>query len=224
MNLIQRPNKSGDKIYFYFDLGRGRGQRHATGVFIYAKPKDPIQKNHNKEAITLLEVKKSEFILAKQSVGSRHIPAHKIKSNFLDYYQEFVTNNRIYGNRHLENSLMHFKTFLKKDFLAPIDVTENLCVRFRKYLLDNFTGDTPANYYARFKKVLKAATKEGYYRINPAEDIKAKSNPSTRMKENLETHEYIKLLKTPCFCRDLKEAFILSCYTGLRWIDVKKLE
>jgi hypothetical protein len=65
MNLIQRPNKSGDKIYFYFDLRRAKGQWHATGVVIYAKPKDQIQKNHNKEVTTLLDVKKSEFILAK---------------------------------------------------------------------------------------------------------------------------------------------------------------
>jgi hypothetical protein len=57
MNLIQRPNKSGDKIYFYFDLGRAKGQRHATGVFIYVKPKDQIQKTIKKEATTLPEVK-----------------------------------------------------------------------------------------------------------------------------------------------------------------------
>jgi integrase len=224
MNFIRRPNKEGDRIFFYYDFGRGKGQRPSTGIFIYAKPKNLIEKNHNKEAIALLETKKSQLILEQQSIGSSYIPTHKFKSNFLDYYQEFVDNNKRQGNRHLENSLKHFKTFLRKDFISPIEITENLCVRFRQFLLDHFTGDTPANYYARFKKVLKAASKEGYYRESPAGDIKAKSSASIHLKENLETDEYIRLVKTPCFNRELRDAFILSCYTGLRWIDVKKLD
>jgi len=43
------------------------------------------------------------------------------------------------------------------------------------------------------------------------------------LKENLEADEYIRLLVTPCLNEEVKGAFIFSCYTGLRWIDVKKL-
>jgi hypothetical protein len=55
MNILKRPNAKGDKINFYYDYGRGPGQRPSTGIFIYAKPKDQIQRNHNKEALALLE-------------------------------------------------------------------------------------------------------------------------------------------------------------------------
>jgi len=82
MNIIKRLSKNGEKIIFYFDLGRGSNGRHSTGIFIYTKPKDQIQKNHNKESLILLEVKKSQFILEIQSTGSGFIPSHKIKSNF----------------------------------------------------------------------------------------------------------------------------------------------
>lgn len=224
MNFVKRSNRSGDKIYFYYDFGREKGQRPSTGIFIYAHLKDGVQKNHNKEALKLLGVKKSQLILEQQSIGTGFIPAHKIKSNFLDYYNEYVINNTRNGNRHLKNSLIHFKSFLQRDMISPLEITEDLCKRFRQYLLDNFTGETTADYYARFKRVLKAATKEGYYRSNPAEDVKCKANPSIRLKENLEAEEYIQLLKTPCFNQDLQEAFILSCYSGLRWVDVKKME
>jgi integrase len=224
MNFLKKKNRSGDKIYFHYDFGRAKGQRPSTGVFIYSKPRDQVQKNHNKEALTLLEIKKSQLTLERQAAGTGFIPSHKIKSNFLDYYSEYVKNNKREGNRHLQNSLDHFKAFLKKDFISLIDVNENLCIRFRQYLLDNFTGDTPANYFARFKRVLKAATKEGYYRVSPADDVTAKSNSSVRLKEHLEANEYIQLLKTPCLNSDIQEAFILSCYSGLRWIDNKKLE
>jgi hypothetical protein len=84
-----------------------------------------------------------EFItpsLERKAIGTGIIPTHKFKANFLDYYEEFVKDNKQEGNRHLEGSFTHFKNFLKKDFLSPIDVTENLCERFRKYLLDKFNG------------------------------------------------------------------------------------
>jgi len=54
MNITKRENRSGDKIVFYYDFGRSEGQRHSTGIFIYKNPKDQIQKNHNKEALTLI--------------------------------------------------------------------------------------------------------------------------------------------------------------------------
>lgn len=223
MNFLRIPNKKGDKITFYYDFGRGKGQRPSTGIFIYKHPKDQTQKNHNKESLALIKLKESQLILESQATGTGYIPKHKFRANFLDYFEEYITLNKRDGNRHLQNSLTQFRVFIKKDFISPVEITYNLCKRFRQHLLDNFTGDTPANYYARFKWVLKQATRDGYYRNNPTEDIASKSNPSKHLKQFLEVEEYIELLNTPCLNQEVKEAFILSCYTGLRWVDVKGL-
>ncbi|NLR60402.1 hypothetical protein HGH93_19985 [Chitinophaga polysaccharea] len=69
----------------------------------------------------------------------------------MEYYEEYVTVNTRKGNRRLTNSLKQFRNFIKADFIAPIDISENFCKCFRQYLLDNFTGETPLNYYSRFK-------------------------------------------------------------------------
>lgn len=132
MNILERLNKSGDRITFYYDFGRGAGQRPSTGIFIYTKPKTQIERNHNKEALALLETKKSQLILEQQSIGSAFIPTHKFKANFLDYYQEYVRNHKLDDNRHLPCSLQKFRKFIEKDFIAPIEITEDLCKRFRK--------------------------------------------------------------------------------------------
>lgn len=63
MNFLKRLNKKGDKITFYYDFGRGTGQRPTTGIFVYAKPKTALEKQHNKEAFALLKVKESEAII-----------------------------------------------------------------------------------------------------------------------------------------------------------------
>lgn len=224
MNFLKRPSKSGDKITFYYDYGRGPGQRPTTGIFIYTKPKNQIQKNHNKESLALLEVKKSQLTIEQQAIGSAYIPAHKFKANFLEYYEEYIKLNARKGNRHLQNGFTQFKAFIESDFIAPVNITENLCKRFRQYLLDNFTGQTPGNYYARFKWVINAASSDGYFQRNPVDYVPAKFNPSVNLKENLESDEYIKLLITPCRNEEVRAAFLFSCYTALRWIDVKKLE
>jgi len=71
----------------------------------------------------ILEMRRSELILERQSIGTNYIPAHKYKQNFLDYYSEYVMNNKRKGNRHQEGSLNRFKDFLKKDHRSPIDIT-----------------------------------------------------------------------------------------------------
>lgn len=224
MRIIKRKNKKGDRTTFYFDYGRGPGQRPSTGIFVYTKPENPVEKNHNKEALALIETKKSQRIIEEQAVGSAYIPSHKFKANFLEYYAEYVELNKRKGNRHLRNSLTQFKLFLGKDFISPVEITENLCKRFRQYLLDKYTGETPSGYYTRFKWVVNAAESDGYFQKNPTKNVSAKSNPSVRLKENLEVDEYLALLNAPCLNEEVKAAFIFSCYTGLRWVDVSKME
>ena len=209
--------------YYLIAWGRGSGQRIATGIFTFTNPENQEQKRYNREALILLEQKRAQMVLDQQSVGTGYIPAHKYKANFLDYMEEYVKANMRIGNRHLACCLTHFRRFLGKDKLPPIDLTENLCFRFRQYLLDKLNGECPANYFGAFKRILKAATKEGYFRMNPCEDVKSKENKNRKLKQNLESEDYLKLLETPHFNEEVREAFIFCCYSGLRFCDVKCL-
>ena len=143
--------------------------------------------------------------------------------NFFEFYEEFVNNNKRYKRRHLECSFIHFKKFVNKKTIAPIEITEELCKRLKTYLLYHLNGETPMNYFVQFKRMVKSAAKQGYFRDNPAEDVKSKKGKNHRLKAVLEVDEYLKLLNTPCQNEEILEAFIFCCYTGLRWVDVKAL-
>lgn len=152
--------------------------------------------------------------------------------NFLDFYEEFVKLNVRENNRSLPCSLAAFKKFLRKErellpdapiYLSALDITENFCERFRQYLLDNLSGETSGDYFMRFKRVMKAATKQGYFRDNPAEDVKAKQHP-TGIKEVLTVKEYLLLINSYCSNYEVKKAAVVSLYTGFRWCDVETLE
>lgn len=208
---------------YYFEWGKATDQRRAAGMFTFRSPKTQTEKNHNKEAFALLEVKKSQITLEFQSIGTAYIPSHKFKHSFLDFYQDFVDTNKRKGNRHLEGSLAKFKQFVGNKHLSPLDVTENLCKLFQGYLNNNLTGKTPLDYFNAFKRAINAATKQGYFRQNPVDDLHGKTNASKRLKDFMEPDELVTLVDSPAYNQDIKAAFIFSCYTGLRWCDVKTL-
>ncbi len=226
ISITPRENRNKTKVYYSLEWGKRHGQRTATGIYTYIKPKDQIQKNNNKEALAILNTKKSQMVLDLQAVANGHLPQHKIKKNFLDFYDDFIEKNKRDGNRSLECSLSAFKKFIAKDFgnfIAPIDITENFCERFRNHLLDSLNGETPADYFMRFKRVIKAAKKQGYFRENPAEEVKAKAHPSG-IKEVLTTEEYKTLINAYCSNYEVKKAAIVSMYTGFRWCDIEPLQ
>lgn len=221
--MTPRITRNKKKIFYTLEWGKKPGQRIATGIFSYVSPEDSIQQHHNQEALRILEIKKAQMILDYQAVGTGSLPSYRYQVNFLDYYKDYISENRQAGNRHLQGSYKYFKQFLKKTYLSPIDITPDLSLRFRKYLLDHLNGETPANYFARFKTAVRAATHAGYFKINPTSDITVKANKNKRRKENLEAEEYLQLLKAPSLNEEIRDAFLFCCYTGLRWCDTKSL-
>jgi hypothetical protein len=66
ISITPRTTRNGKRIYYTLEWGKGSGERSATGIFTYAKPKDQLQRNHNKEALAILETKRSLLILERQ--------------------------------------------------------------------------------------------------------------------------------------------------------------
>ncbi len=163
------------------------------------------------------------MILNQQAYSSGYFLQHKLKSNFLEYYEAFVKSDRKFGNRQLENSFRAFKSFIGKESIATKDINEKLCRKFHDYLLTKYHSETPSGYFMRFKRVLKKATKDGYFRHNPSEELPAKVGGNKKLKEILTAEDYSKLMNTPCLNHEVKKAIVFFLYTGLSWVHVKSL-
>ena len=224
INIIKRLSTDSTKLRYTFEWGRGKGQRLKTGLYTYVKPKNQVERNHNKEVLAILDMKKSQLILEFQATGSGYIPDHKRVPNFISYYEDFVKANTVVGNRHLACSLSAFKEFLKKDFISPIDISKNLCEQFRNYLKEKYSGETPLGYFYSFKRVITNATEDGYFRLNPAAKIVAQTKGSKQQKEILQVDEWSKLMRAPAPNFEVKRAAIFCLYTALRFVDVNKLD
>jgi hypothetical protein len=94
------------------EWGKKAGQRLATGIFTYTNPINRIQEAYNKEAYRQVEIQKAKLLLEWQSLGTSILAKQKYTPNFLEFYADYVMQNKQQGNRHLAGSYHHFLAFI----------------------------------------------------------------------------------------------------------------
>ncbi len=217
------------------------------GLHIFKNPQTEQEKESNKEIIKL-----ADKIRAKREEEFNHVsegfqaPSKK-KINFIDYYKAFVDSYTNKDLRIVKYSYEHFKKYVseikqkgktppdpvakrknptsreKTYFILPSEITPDFVKGFVNYLNENLNGETPYNYFTKFKKLCKKATKEGVFYNNPADDITI-SRPGGVKKEILSFNEIQALATAYCGNEEVKQAFLFCLNTGLRHVDVKGLQ
>jgi integrase len=100
-------------------------------------------------------------------------------------------------------------------------VDKNFCIGFREYLLQKVSQNTAHTYFARLKAVLNQAVEREVINTNPSRFSQIKKTDV--YKEFLTVDDLRKLKETPCYNQETKNAFLFSCYTGLRFSDIDSL-
>ena len=140
-------------------------------------------------------------------LGIWYIPAFKKKVDFVAYFEKFVND---YKNKDLwlgRCSFNHLKSFITKtEYKNGIkfrDIDEALCSDFKGYLDEKLNGETPYNYFKKFKKVIKKALKERLI----SEDFTANilNKKSKGLKKDILSYEELQtLFNTECANDDVK--------------------
>ena len=224
ITLRKRPLKNGKQSLF-LDIydGVGSRERENLGMYLFTKPRGELEREHNKQTKDLAErIRASRSIqLNEEEHGLRDRAKRKI--NFLEYYQNFIDTYSKKDVKPVKASLKYFKDFIgAKTKILPSVVTEQLCMDYRSYLDTKLSGETPRDYFAKFKKMLRQATREGVFLRNPAAEVK---NPKPEgIKKDVLTLEEIKALAAAeCGNEQVRRAFLFACFTGLRWVDIVTL-
>lgn len=101
-------------------------------------------------------------------------------------------------------------------------ITRGFCTRFFCFLQEKLRGNTPVNYFKKFKMCLDYCVEEGLLSDNPGKGIRLPQYNDVT-KEILSSKELVKLTLTPCRNPEVKRAFLFSCQSGLRWCDIQEL-
>lgn len=212
-------------------------RREFLGLYTLDKPKNNIDKQHNKDTLQLAEQirQKRENQLNKPEVYTAYeLEQLKLKErgeqNFVEYFKN-LANKRKSSNHDNWIAAYKFLEAFTKGALKFADLNERFCSDFKEHLLTAksnkslktmLSQNSAASYFNKFRAALKQAYKEGYLYV----DINARIEPikETETQRNFLTIEELNsLVKTECNNPLLKRAALFSALTGLRFSDIQKM-
>jgi len=142
------------------------------------------------------------------------------------WMQSYVDGYTKKDKRNMQGALNRFAAFLsevKKSGLTFGNLNALLIEDFIDFLEANSTGEGAASYYNRFKKMIKQAYRKKLMKDNVLDFVERKVKGKAKKKDVLTLDELKKLSATNTESSQIKKAFLFTCVTGLRWIDIKSL-
>ena len=194
-------------------------------ISLIENPSTPKAREENNSNLIKAENMRSNKEDIRTSRGTGLSPSHLKKMNFINYFEDHLNSYENKDKRLVKACLNHFITFAKKhnNYIRPVEVDEDLVLEFKKHLEKKLNGDTPLNYFTKFKALCKKAVKERILQENPCDNITIKAK-NRLTKEILSLDEIALLPSAYCSNEEVKKAFLFSLNTGLRFVDVKGLK
>ena len=212
-------------------------RREFLGLYIFEKPKTPIDKQHNTETLKIGESirQKRENFLNKPEIYSEYEKEQLRKKEkgeqcFIEYFRKLANKRKASNHDNWVSALNYIEAFTNGK-LKFADLNEKFLEDFKEYLLSTkskksdkttLSQNSAVSYFNKVKATLKQAYKDGILQT----DLNAKISPikaAETRREYLTIEELNKLVKTPCNNDLLKRAALFSALTGLRFSDIQKM-
>lgn len=204
---------------FYLDIHH-KGQRWPEFLNIHTVPGDPIG---NAEKKRLAKHKRNERDKDLTYSSNNVVNPAKFKANFLEYFNNYNTAYKNADRAAFVACLAKLRDFNKIPSLPCSNITPAFVEKFADFLKHNQTLSvgTASDYLKKFKKVIKHAKKDGYFTINPTEDIKIKNPTLDQLTKQWLNADEIQVIANTPFPEDpdLKRMFLLGTQTGMAWSE-----
>ena len=222
---------------FYFE-----GKREYEFLKLYLVPEtSAANKEANRETLKLANAIKSKKIVELQNnAHGFSMVGTKSKASLIQYIVNFAAKKQEQaggvrrGTHQSYLALAHHLRQYSGDKTTFKEVDKNFCMGFIDYLKTaksqhdpkkNIISGTQVFYIQKLSAVLYAAVADGIIVANPFQQIKSEERPkpASRKVRYLSIEEVRKLIDTPSAYPDTTNGFLFSCFTGLRFCDVRGL-
>lgn len=206
-------------------------RREFLKLFLYERPKNEIEKLHNKENKAIAENIRAKRQIEVLQGNYNFLCADNTNSNFLIYLKGKLEERKNGGKNYQAWKSMYMYLFrFSEGYLIVKNLTKQFCQSFKDYLLNTnqLTNSKPlrrnsaVSYFNIFKEALAKAHEDKILNENPALRIES-IKPQESEREFLTFEELQMMSKTDCEDLLLKKAGLFSALTGLRWGDIEKL-
>lgn len=232
-------DENGNQVYYESGKMQGKPKfsvkhnrrKENLSLYLIEKPRTPAERQQNKEtlelAVRIRAEREQEF---KESMLGYRLKKDR-SVNFLDYFQAYINNYTKKDERMVKIALSRFKDFLKEQYplyetsIKPELMTKDMMTQFVAYLQSRSVGEGAKSIYQRFKKVIRYAIEHDVMLKDPCAGVQCKVDDQILRKDVLSLDE-IQLLINCHYDNEnpnVRRAFILCLYCGLRFCDVKDL-
>ncbi|MBD8387920.1 site-specific integrase [Dysgonomonas sp. BGC7] len=206
-------------------------RKESLNLYIWATPRTTEERLTNKETLELAKKIRNEREqeLREGKLGYRLSKAKNV--NFLDYFQTYIDNYTKKDVRMLIIALNRFKDFLSIEYpvfrtsIKPEQLSKDMMLSFVEYLQSRSKGEGAKSIFQRFKKAVSYAVEHDVIMKNPCKGVQCKVDEQILRKDVLSVEEMQQLISTTYTeqNQDVRRAFILCLYAGIRFCDVVEL-
>lgn len=208
----------------FFDIHmQGNRKSESTGIRFKSCPATLHEREERKEKMKLIQMlaSKREMELL---TGINHLEkGYDPSANWVAFMDDFIANHPVQEIKKFHAMRKMFVQFAGKERVACFEIGERFLRGFVQFLEARLNGESPSNYFAKLKQVLKVAVSEGVLLKNPADGIKVKKRQYLQ-KDVLSYDEIALIAQTPLGNETVKAAFLFCIFTGLRYCDVSLLK
>jgi len=210
------------------------GKRTKEYLKLYlVKPKTQLDRDNNKQTLKFAENIRAKRHTELQNTKWQFVNEFKLESNFIEYFKTLIEQRKNskgnWGN--WDSTLKHIINYCSVQTTFK-DIDKNFVEGFKDYLQhkaktksDNLLSKNSQNsYFNKFRAALNQAFEiDKIIPDNPARQVKA-LKPDEPDIEYLTFDELKSLAKIECKYPIMKNAFLFSCLTGIRWSDIQKMK
>jgi len=232
MKVSLRQRTKNGNISMYLDYyHKGKRKLEYLRLYLIEKPRTAEERSFNKKTLQLAENIRAKRQLELQSGIYGFEDSEKINSLFLTYFELLAENRRDSGGNYGNwlSALKHLKNWNKSN-VRFADIDRQWLEDLKHYLVydaktkqgTNLSKNSCASYFNKVRSALKEAVKDEILLRNPGDAVTGITEAETK-REFLTLEELNRAVKAHCEIEILKNAFIFSALTGLRFSDIEKL-
>lgn len=232
MKVTLRQRNQGGKTSLFLDYyEKGKRKRQSLKMYLEPKPKTKQQKEHNKQTLEIAENIRMQKQLEIKNGTFDFSNINLLKGSFKEYIEDLKEERKNssgnFGN--WKSMLKHFNEYCPDD-VSFEQIDKEFILGFKEHL-ENFRRETTkkplaqnskVSYFNKFTAAIKQAIEDGILIKNPLSGVSGFKESETQ-REFLTLEELQAAANTECEIPRLKDAFLFSALTGLRWSDIHKL-
>ncbi len=232
MKVTLRQREKSSKISLYLEFyHKGKRKYEYLRLYLVPKPRTKDDRDTNRNTLKLAENLRAKRQLELQNGVYGFADQEKLNGDFLTYFEVLAekraNSNGNYGN--WKSALKHLTKFPKGNVKFS-EIDNKWLEDLKSYLINDaklkngsgLSKNSCVSYFNKVKAAIKQAVKDGILTKNPTLEVEGIKEMETK-REFLTLDELKKAITEKCDVPVLKQAFIFSCLTGLRFSDIQKL-